>query len=211
MASIYVIKNNINNKLYIGKTTLTIEERWKQHLKDSHKRNLYEKRPLYRAMEKYGREHFYIELIEATDKPEEREIYWIDYYDTYHNGYNATRGGDGKSLIDFEYAKKRYEEVQNLAMVAKEMNIDTKHLGEVLRGMGVKTLTSIEVNQRDRSKLVNQYDKEGNFIQSFPSAIEAARSIGKITSTSNGASSHITDCCRGKQKTAYGYIWKFSN
>ena len=210
MAYIYKITNDINDKIYIGKTTLTIEERWQQHKKDSVKRVLYEKRPLYRAINKYGIEHFHIELVEETDNPNERECYWIEFYESYHNGYNATRGGDGKSLIDFQYAKKRYEEIQNLAVVAKEMNIDTKHLGEVLRGMGVKTLTSAEVNQRDRSKIINQYDKQGNFIKSFPSAMEAARAIGKITSTSNGASSHITDCCRGKQKTAYGYIWRFS-
>lgn len=210
MAYIYKITNDINNKIYIGKTTLTIEERWKQHKKDSVKRALYEKRPLYRAINKYGIEHFHIELIEETDNPNERECYWIEVYGSYNNGYNATRGGDGKTLIDFQYAKKRYEEIQSLTLVAKEMNIDAKHLGEVLRGMGVKILTSAEVIQRDRSKMINQYDKQGNFIQTFSSAMEAARAVGKITSTSNGASSHITDCCRGKQKTAYGYIWKFS-
>ena len=50
----------------------------------------------------------------------------------------------------------------------------------------------------------------GNYIQSFPSAKAAAESIGKITSSSNGASSHITDVCRGKRKTAYNYIWRFA-
>ena len=90
------------------------------------------------------------------------------------------------------------------------MNIDVKHLGQVLHGMGVKILPSTEVNKRDRSKIINQYDLKDNFIQSFSSAMEAARALGKITSTSNGASSHITDVCRGKQKSAYGYKWKFS-
>lgn len=89
------------------------------------------------------------------------------------------------------------------------MNVDRGYLGKVFREMGIKTLASTEVNQRDKSKMINQYDKQGNFIQTFSSAMEAARAVGKITSTSNGASSHITDCCRGKQKTAYGYIWKF--
>jgi hypothetical protein len=51
-------------------------------------------------MRKYGIEHFYIELIEETNNPEEREIYWIEYYKAYKNGYNATRGGDGKYLYD---------------------------------------------------------------------------------------------------------------
>jgi len=209
MAKIYIITNDINEKSYIGWTSLSLEERLKNHIKDSKNRK-YEKRPLYSAMNKYGADKFHIKLIEETDTPQEREVYWIEQYNSYHYGYNATKGGDGKSLIDFEYAKKRYEEVQNLTLVAREMNVDTQHLGQVLREMGVQTLTSTEVNKRDRSKIINQYDLKNNFIQSFPSAMEAARALGKITSTSNGASSHITDVCRGKQKSAYGYKWKFA-
>lgn len=210
MAYIYKITNDINNKLYIGKTQFDLNKRFEEHCHDAFSRTK-EHRPLYSAMRKYGIEHFHIELVEETNNPNERETYWIEYYNSYGStGYNATKGGDGKAYINFEYAKKRYEEVQNIALVAKEMNIDKGHLGKMLRDMGIKVLSSTEVNQRDRSKMVNQYDKQGNFIKSFSSAIEAARAIGKITSTSNGASSHITDCCRGKQKTAYGYIWKFS-
>ena len=52
-------------------------------------------------MNKYGLEHFRISLIEETDKPEEREIYWIQKLNTYHFGYNATLGGDGKHYINY--------------------------------------------------------------------------------------------------------------
>ena len=45
----------------------------------------------------------------------------------------------------------------------------------------------------------------------YGSALEAAKALGKITSTSKGATSHISDVCRGKRKTAYGYIWRFVN
>ena len=64
---IYIIKNDINNKVYIGKTLLpTIEERFKEHLKESI-RERSKNRPLYNAMNKYGIEHFYIELLEECD------------------------------------------------------------------------------------------------------------------------------------------------
>ena len=42
-------------------------------------------RPLYKAMAKYGIEHFHIELLEETDNPEEREIYWIKEKDSFYN------------------------------------------------------------------------------------------------------------------------------
>ena len=52
-------------------------------------------------MNKYGIEHFHIELIEETDNPEEREIYWIEKLGSFKNGYNATLGGDGKKYLDY--------------------------------------------------------------------------------------------------------------
>ena len=49
MAYIYKITNDINDKIYIGKTLFDIEKRFKEHCKDS--RNISnEKRPLYSAM-----------------------------------------------------------------------------------------------------------------------------------------------------------------
>jgi group I intron endonuclease len=65
MGYIYIIRNKINDKVYIGKTDLDINKRFKEHIKDSRRRRC-EKRPLYSAMRKYGCEHFYVELIEET-------------------------------------------------------------------------------------------------------------------------------------------------
>lgn len=75
MAFIYKIVNDINDKIYIGQTSFSIENRFKQHLKDSEKNLTTEKRPLYNAIREYGKEYFKIELIEETDSPNEREKY----------------------------------------------------------------------------------------------------------------------------------------
>lgn len=97
---IYKIVNDINEKVYVGKTSNTVEERFKQHINDSTKRK-YEQRPLYNAINKYGAEHFSIHLIEECDISieNEREQYWIGYYKGYEEGYNATRGGEGKIFM----------------------------------------------------------------------------------------------------------------
>lgn len=50
---IYKITNKINGKVYIGKTTKTVQERWKEHLRESRTERS-ENRPLYRAIRKYG-------------------------------------------------------------------------------------------------------------------------------------------------------------
>lgn len=53
-------------------------------------------------MNKYGVSHFYPEAIEECDDSslDSREVFWIQYYDSYKNGYNATIGGDGKAYLD---------------------------------------------------------------------------------------------------------------
>lgn len=56
-------------------------------------------------MNKYGIENFFIEEIEEVENPDklnEREVFWIEYFGTFKNGYNATSGGDGKSFVDYE-------------------------------------------------------------------------------------------------------------
>ena len=209
MAYIYQITNDINGKIYIGKTERTIEERFKEHCKDAYRRE-FEKRPLYSAMRKYGIEHFHVEMLEETESPEEREIYWIEAKRSFKNGYNATLGGDGKHYVDYDLIIATYNEVQNQNEVARRMNIDVHTVRKVLQSYAISTLDARTAVILATGKIVNQYTLDGEYIQSFPSAKAAAESLDKITSTSNGASSHISDVCRGKRKTAYGYIWKFA-
>ena len=210
MAYIYQITNDINGKVYIGKTERTVEERFKEHCKDAYRRE-YEKRPLYSAMRKYGIEHFHVETLEETDSPEEREIYWIEAKRSFKNGYNATLGGDGKHYIDYDLVLAMYAELKNQKEVARRMNISEDTVHKVLTNYRVDILDNATVVALATGKVINQYDLQDNYIQSFPSAKAAAESLNKITTTSNGASSHISDVCRGKRKTAYGYKWKFAN
>lgn len=56
-----------------------------------------------------------------------------------------------------------------------------------------------------RGKVVSMYDMEGNKLNTFKSARSAARSLNKKTAAG------ITMCCKGKRKTAYGYIWKYAD
>lgn len=93
MIGIYKITNLVNGKSYIGQS-INIQQRWKTH------RNRYqvEDTLLYRAIRKYGLDNFSFKVIEECQKNElnEREIYWIQYYDTTNRekGYNLTKGGN---------------------------------------------------------------------------------------------------------------------
>ena len=155
-------------------------------------------------MKKYGPEHFHVELVEETDYPEEREQYWIKYYNCYGStGYNATMGGDSKKYIDYDEIIKVYQEVQNVKKTAEITGHDPGWVGKILKNEGVQVLSSQEINRKQNSKLVIQLDKQNNFIAEFPSAAEAGKSIGK-------PGTHINDCRNYKRQTAYGYRWYFA-
>lgn len=208
MAYIYKITNDINGKIYIGKTNFPIEKRFKEHFRDAKKR-CYEKRPLYSAMNKYGIEHFHIELIEETNNPEEREKFWIEKCRSFKYGYNATLGGDGKKYLDYDLIIETYKQLKNISEVAKKLHVDPGYISKILKENKEPIIDQKIINQQKAGKIINQYDLNDNYIQTFPSAKAAATALGKITPTSKGASSHITNVCKGKRKTAYGYKWKF--
>jgi hypothetical protein len=63
---------------------------------------------------------------------------------------------------------------------------------------------------KNNSKQIIQYSTLGEYIKTFPSAIDAERHINqKPTAHWKELRNNINDCCRGKQKSAYGYIWKY--
>lgn len=92
---IYKYENNLNGKIYIGLSS-NIQQRYSQHLTAA-RSNLpnEELMKIDLAIRKYGIDNFSFEIIEecSEEQLDEREIYWISYYDSYHNGYNNTIGG----------------------------------------------------------------------------------------------------------------------
>ena len=202
MGYIYKITNKINNKCYIGKTELTPEIRWKRHL------NTWKKgkdRPLYRAFNKYGIDNFILEILEENDNNllSEREIYYIELYDSFKNGYNSTKGGDGKSYLDYDLIYKTYLECgENFSETSRILKISKRDLS---RKLGLyKDHTG---GSRKRIPII-MYSLDSIELMRFDcknSAAEYLREKNKNNSTYR----HINKVCNGQRKTAYGYIWKF--
>lgn len=145
MIGIYKITNMINEKIYIGQST-DIERRWKTHrAKQNSKYCTQYNSPLYRAIRKYGIENFRFEIIEEC-LPEllnEREIYWISYFDSVNQkiGYNLTRGGyNGTSSI---LQESQVKEIINLLLNTKKTQTEIANIFNVSQ----RTVSGINLGQ----------------------------------------------------------------
>jgi group I intron endonuclease len=93
---IYKIVNDINDKVYVGQTIRTLAQRFQKHC--SYSDDINHTMAIKKAIHKYGKSHFKIILLEelkdcSQETLNEREIYWIAYYNAYTQGYNLTKGG----------------------------------------------------------------------------------------------------------------------
>ena len=207
MAYIYKIENLLNHKVYIGKTLKSPQERWKEHVLDSHK---VEKstRPLYRAFNKYGIDNFVLTTIEECSDlvVNDREVFWIEAYGSFKYGYNATLGGDGKHYCDYDLIYALFEDGKNISEISYITHYDIETCRKALDNRGI---TREIRERRGREKIMRpvfQLDKDTEEVVGIYSSIqEAYNTLGKQHS------GHIAGVCNGKRKTAYGFKWRYQN
>lgn len=114
---IYKITNTVNDKTYIGQS-LSILNRINGH-KYHLRRNTHQNEHLQNAVNKYGLENFKFEIIEECQGQElnEREIYWMNYYESfdYNKGYNITKPSiDGIKFSMSEESKRKSSESKTI-------------------------------------------------------------------------------------------------
>lgn len=107
MIGIYKITRKENGKSYIGQSN-NIERRFQEHQTKGEKSRI----PLDIAIQKYGKDAFTYEIIEECTPQElnQKEQYWIKYYNTIKEGYNCSEGGDQQSQGENNGKSKLTEE-----------------------------------------------------------------------------------------------------
>lgn len=222
-SGIYKITNIVSNTSYIGQAT-NIASRIYQHLRSSisEKTSDYEY-PLHRAIRKYGIDNFTLEILEecSSDQLNDREIFWIAFYDTFKNGYNQTAGGyQSIRVIKLQESdvKQIQDRLQNtddpFAKIAADFGICANLVGRINNGRcwqnsalsyPLRDSRAIQIkNLLNTGTGVYQLDKKtGEVLNVFVSVSQAAIYLGDYA-----FNAHISRCLTGKRKTAYGYKWE---
>ena len=184
MGYIYKITNTLNGKVYIGQTIKTIQKRFTQHKNNSNKEH-FSQIVLYKAFNKYGIENFTCEEVEEVPNEEldEREKYWIEYYNSYFDGYNSTLGGRTTQLYNWDVDDiiEKYLSLKSARAVAKEIGCDHSIIDRILNDNGVKRFTA----SQQQSKPL--YFKKGEELHRFETTRDAAMWLidNKITKMTN--------------------------
>lgn len=178
-----------SNKRYVGITRQDVNRRWRngERYREGYFKN---------AVKKYGWDNIQHKILhtgldEQTAKEIEKQL--IAEYKTMDRnfGYNRTIGGEGvNGLVHTEESKQKMRE----AHLGEKNHIYGKHVSEE---------TKKKISKSQKRKPVAQMNKDtGEIIAIYESLSEAMRKTGaQITNISN--------CCKGKNRTAGNYIWKF--
>ena len=189
MYTVYLHRNKINGKVYVGQTGQKLSYRWKQGGKGYETCCV-----MWKAIQKYGWDNFEHIVLKENLSLEEANFYEEYYIKKFNSndkkfGYNIRSGGKNTHLSDATKQKlsKRFKGVNH--------PFYGRHHNE----------QSIEQMREKKCIPVLQFDLDGNFIAEYKSAKHAVDTLGVQDK------SCISKCCIGQRKTAHGYIWKYKN
>lgn len=241
MSGIYSILNTKNGKRYVGQT-YDLDYRWKRHRFDlSH--NYHSNKHLQSAWNKYGSEVFEYSVLEMCqiENLDERESWWIDYFDCLKSGYNQAAGGigcRGYKHTDEEISKMR--KLQNpkpvlqldrdLSIIARWESASQAAKTLDVWALAIKNCCSKKAHVKSVGGFIWAYEKDYNTIDKeyylsggsekptpvlqYDLSMTFIKSWSSVYSASKETGYHhsdISNAAYGKRKTAGGYIWRFSD
>lgn len=146
IGTIYKVTNKLNGKVYIGQTIMDIRDRWYRHCA-LNKGNPSEQNMLIKkAILKYGKENFEVSVIEKVPREQlnEREKYWISFYNSTETGYNILSGGQDSTkppkLSEQQIIEitEQYKSGKSLRELASLYHVDKGTIKNYLVIQGIK-------------------------------------------------------------------------
>jgi|19_taG_2_1085344.scaffolds.fasta_scaffold00858_9 group I intron endonuclease len=203
---IYLIRNNINGKLYIG-SSKNIKNRWMDHkarLRAKTHRNDY----LQKSWHKYGEDNFEFEIIEKCSlvKLEERELHFITLFKTFKRkfGYNLSTKTGRQLILDEEVLEKKSKSTKKQwknKQTRKKMlqGIKKSWKNNPTRAIGAK---KSGIKRRDNRSVI-KLDMQENILEKYNNRREAF--------LKNGKNRNIYKVLEGKIKSTNSYIYIYTS
>lgn len=155
VCGIYLIRNKINNKIYIGQS-VNIKRRWLEHLRSGQpeKYPIKSQRdmnvPIHKSMQKYGIDNFDITVLEICEQEQlnDKEKYWIKILSSNDKniGYNIGEGGQDNFALKGEnhsQAKLSQTEVDQIVDLLKNSNLSLAEINKKFPQVTKSTLSMI--------------------------------------------------------------------
>lgn len=225
-ADIYLITNLINGKQYVGQTVQGYLKRWENHCRNASSNSNHYIQYIDKAIKKYGCENFKIELLETVPihLKDEKEIYYIDLYDTYNKGYNNTIGGDINPMFD-EKVKTKHLNIMRSDNVRQKMSKSVKaaytpqlrkwfsnHSKNIWNSWTLdqkeKCIQGLRNYNNSKKQRVAIVDKNDKILKEFECAADACKYFNK---PSKEAGHLLLNCDKynknGKRSKYYGNYW----
>ena len=222
---VYMIYNDVNDKVYIGETLQKITTRFKQHIQKAFDENRKYDGHLFRAIRKYGKEHFFVKEIDKVtgldrnkvkEEIQRLEVFYISKYDSCKNGYNCDfGGGKGMKLASEEtklkqsLTKKSDPKYAEIARMNQKKGAENNKVpitmydfnsGEKLEEFESTKAAAIKYQQDlyVPKYTVECYTENLGIIEKFVEASDGAKKY-------NSDLSAIIRCCKGKNNCAGKY------
>lgn len=150
---IYKITNVKNGKFYIGKTTRTLNTRFKEHCRGSDS----DKMPIAAAIKKYGKECFLIESIYSTDNLVDLNLKEDFFISVLKPDYNAAPGGQGGNLFGGQKHKESTKQILREKRIGIKDSLETKEKKRLAH-------TGKKQSESTIQKKINSQAKEYSFL-----------------------------------------------
>ena len=190
-----------SGKKYIGITGRSLDDRAGKngynYIKDGY--------TFGKAIQKYGWENFTREILEDNLSEKDAkflEVYYISFFNSYKNGYNDTRGGDGCQKADYDLIINLWNEGKTIKEIRENTGYGKPALKAAFDAAGINGIDRIKRQAgKYHIKTIYRYDLDGKYINEYNSISEAEKE--------NGSHTNIVACLKGRRNTAGGYRWSY--
>ena len=214
--------------VYIGQA-IDLDERYKKHMKNINDKNHQE--DFYQGLREFGVTNFTYEILAQFENYDEEKLnilekYYIDFYNSLKpNGYNMVPGGTNGAGLAKGHPVEQYDlngvfinSFKSATEASRITGINNSSISSCCRGEikqvrgyqwkytsdDSKIIKPIQENELKIQRKILQYGLDKNLLNKFNSLEEASNNSGISKSL-------ICNCCKLKNNTGGGYIWRYEN